>query len=130
MSQLKLKFKVINFCIGISQVKSILSLILMSLVLSVVQVKPLYSAVQVDIEYLKSTVAVLSDEIGARNLVHYDALEKSKKFIVSELTSFGYQPDIQEYSVEGRKVANISVILGPEDAERLLLSDDHNKNKK
>ncbi|MDC3332931.1 M28 family peptidase [bacterium] len=107
--------------VSIRHMKLHLLLLLILLASCSSQEIPAHSKIDVSQGYLESTVKVLSNEIGARNLAHYKSLEEAKLFIISELESFGYQPIIQKYKVNGRDVSNVSVILGPENTERLVV---------
>ncbi len=58
---------------------------------------------------LKDHVVVLAGRIGERNLRRYAALEQARKYISEELTEYGYQVSLQEFSAEGKAVYNIEV---------------------
>jgi Zn-dependent M28 family amino/carboxypeptidase len=47
------------------------------------------------------------------NIDHYDELEKAARYIEGQLKTLGYQPVPQVYSVEGRQVRNIEVVIEP-----------------
>lgn len=46
---------------------------------------------------LQKHVRKLAEEIGERNLEHYEGLEKSVAYINNEFSSYGYTTEIQEY---------------------------------
>ncbi len=58
-------------------------------------------------DYLEKVVHVLSQEIGDRNAVSYDNLEKAKNYIAEEFSGLGYRVELQYYSLEGRMFANV-----------------------
>src|SRR5882672_6189953 len=47
------------------------------------------------------------------NIEHYEELEKSARYIETELQALGYQPAPQVYDVDGRAVRNIEVVIEP-----------------
>jgi len=49
------------------------------------------------------------------NIAHYDELEKSARYIETELKKLGYQPVPQIYEADGRQVRNIEVVIDPSD---------------
>ncbi|MDD5135908.1 MAG: M20/M25/M40 family metallo-hydrolase [Candidatus Omnitrophica bacterium] len=51
---------------------------------------------------LKKHVRVLSAEIGARNLLYYQNLERAARYIKNEFRSYGYEPEEQVYTMESR----------------------------
>ena len=56
---------------------------------------------------LKKTVRILSREIGSREYLLMDALEKSVEYITSELELYGYNVSFQPYEYQGRTYKNI-----------------------
>src|SRR5262249_6599417 len=52
------------------------------------------------------------------NMAHYDELEKSARYIETELRKIGYQPVPQIYETDRRPVRNIEVVIGPADASK------------
>jgi len=56
---------------------------------------------------LKKHVVKLSDEIGERNFIHYDALNEAADYIISEFESYNYKVRKQTYSIEGKDFSNI-----------------------
>lgn len=59
---------------------------------------------------LKGHVFVLSREIGDRNVFRYDELKRAADYIAGRLRSFGYEPQLQTYSVEGKDFSNIIAV--------------------
>jgi hypothetical protein len=60
---------------------------------------------------LKEIVRHLSEEIGPRNLAHYEQLNQAKSFIESRLESIGYKVDSQSFEVNGLECLNLMVEL-------------------
>ncbi|MCX5709313.1 MAG: M20/M25/M40 family metallo-hydrolase, partial [Candidatus Omnitrophica bacterium] len=56
---------------------------------------------------LKAHVFKLSEEIGERNLEHYPQLEQAADYIASQLGSYGYRVQSQDYILRGKRVRNI-----------------------
>ena len=53
---------------------------------------------------LKNHVYQLSEEIGERNLTNYEGLEKTVDYITGKLKTYGYDINIQEYTVPAGKL--------------------------
>ena len=60
---------------------------------------------------LEKTVRALAEEIGERNTIHYDALEKSADYIRLSFEELGYEARTQEFQAAGRTVRNIEAEL-------------------
>jgi Zn-dependent M28 family amino/carboxypeptidase len=58
-------------------------------------------------ENMRKTVMYLSDELGVRNYVHYDHLEKSALYITNAFEALGYSVQAVEYQVDGQVFKNI-----------------------
>ncbi len=56
---------------------------------------------------LKNHVIKLSKEIGERNYIYYDSLNKAADYIIEEFKEYGYTPKIQSYYIEGKIYKNI-----------------------
>ena len=56
---------------------------------------------------LKKHVVKLADDIGERNVWHYEGLEASVQYIENVLVGLGYQVGRHEFQVEGTTVANV-----------------------
>ncbi len=56
---------------------------------------------------LQTHVLKLADDIGERNIWHYQGLEASVEYIEKELVRFGYKVGRQEYQFHGKSVANL-----------------------
>jgi FtsZ-binding cell division protein ZapB len=63
--------------------------------------------VQVEAENLKKHVVALAKDIGERNFMQYQNLERSANYIKQEFRNYGYQPQEQIYSLEGKSFRNI-----------------------
>ncbi|MCM8771239.1 MAG: M28 family peptidase [Candidatus Omnitrophica bacterium] len=59
------------------------------------------------IESLKRHVEILSKEIGERNFLEYQNLERAANYIREEFKSYGYETGEQVYSFENRPYRNI-----------------------
>ncbi len=58
-------------------------------------------------ENLKRHVRVLSQDIGERNFMQYQNLERAADYISEEFKNYGYEPEEQIYSLEGKPYRNI-----------------------
>ena len=56
---------------------------------------------------LSRHVGYVAGEIGERNVIAYEPLQKTAQYIESELKKSGYQVSSQEYTVQMRKVRNL-----------------------
>lgn len=56
---------------------------------------------------LEAHVVKLSEEIGERNFIRYDSLNRAADYIISEFKKYGYEPQIQSYDFENRPYKNI-----------------------
>ena len=61
---------------------------------------------------LKADLDVLAGEIGERNTLHPEALEKAARFIEERLRESGYTPVRRTYDVDGAPCSNLEVTLG------------------
>jgi len=75
---------------------------------------------------LKKHVYVLSDEIGDRSVFRYQSLKQAENYIVEAFASFGYEPELQEYEVQGKTVNNIiAVKKGATKPEEIIIVGAH-----
>ena len=75
---------------------------------------------------LESHVKTLSDEIGERSMFWYEALEKAAEYISTELKSYGYEVEYQEYAVEGKAAKNIiATKRGPGKENEIIIVGAH-----
>lgn len=58
-------------------------------------------------DYLQAHIMILSKEIGERNYIFYDALNRAADYIVSEFEGYGYTPQVQSYFIGERVYKNI-----------------------
>ena len=58
-------------------------------------------------ENLKKHVYTLASEIGERNFSQYENLQKAKDYIIRTFKGYGYLPEEQKYSLEGKSYSNI-----------------------
>ncbi len=56
---------------------------------------------------LKNHVIKLSNEIGERNYIYYDSLNKAADYIIEEFKEYGYIPQMQSYNIGDRIYKNI-----------------------
>jgi Zn-dependent M28 family amino/carboxypeptidase len=75
---------------------------------------------------LTADVAMLAGKIGQRNIEHYESLKAAAAHIRASLESFGYKVEYQEFTVEGKTVANIEVeIAGTEQPREIVIVGAH-----
>jgi hypothetical protein len=75
---------------------------------------------------LKSHVAAVAGNIGERNIIAYDGLQKTAQYIEDAWKSQGYQVESQEYFVQMRKVRNLVVeIPGGARAKEIVVVGAH-----
>jgi Iap family predicted aminopeptidase len=75
---------------------------------------------------LKQHVQVLASDIGERNTEKLQALNRAADYINSQLTSFGYAPQIQEFAAGGKRVKNIYCeIKGTSKPDELVIIGAH-----
>ncbi len=58
---------------------------------------------------IQTHVQVLAGDIGGRNAIRADGLQKAAEYIESQLRSFGYTPRVQPFSFGGQAFENIEV---------------------
>ncbi len=77
-------------------------------------------------ENLKRHVYVLSHDIGDRSVYRYDKLEKAAQYITGEFSSYGYKPEFQEYTIEGKVCKNIiAVKKGTQRPDEIIILGAH-----
>jgi Zn-dependent M28 family amino/carboxypeptidase len=69
------------------------------------------SATDGNIQQLHAHIEQLSVVIGSRNLYEYDKIEAAKKYIVTCLRNFGYNPTLQKYIYKEKEFSNIIVTI-------------------
>lgn len=69
------------------------------------------SAADGNIQQLHAHIEQLSAVIGSRNVREYDKIEAAKKYIVTSLENFCYNPVLQKYVYEGKEFSNIIVTI-------------------
>jgi len=75
---------------------------------------------------LKNHVIELSRNIGERNAIRYESLEKAAEYIETSFKGFGFKPESQVYGLEGRDFRNISVTLtGTHTPEEIVVIGAH-----
>lgn len=75
---------------------------------------------------LRKHVSYLANTIGERNVIAYDALESTRRYIEDSFTSQGYKVHSQEYVVQMRKVKNLIVeIPGSTRPEEIVVIGAH-----
>lgn len=58
-------------------------------------------------ENLKKHIQVLSKDIGERNFLHHQNLERAASYIKEEFRNYGYSPEEEIYYLEGKPYRNI-----------------------
>ncbi|MCX7927630.1 MAG: M20/M25/M40 family metallo-hydrolase [Candidatus Omnitrophica bacterium] len=75
---------------------------------------------------LKKHVKFLSIDIGERNFSHHQNLEQAADYIKQEFKNYGYQPQEQVYSLEGKIYRNIiATKIGKVHPEKILIVCAH-----
>jgi Zn-dependent M28 family amino/carboxypeptidase len=75
---------------------------------------------------LENHVVELSRNIGERNAIRYDALNKAALYIEKAFAGYGYTPESQIYELEGRPYRNIIVTRpGTGDPEKTVVVGAH-----
>jgi hypothetical protein len=75
---------------------------------------------------LNQHVQYLAVEIGERNVIAYEPLQKTAQYIEDSLRRFGYEVKSQEYVVQMRKVRNlIAEIHGGERSNEIIIIAAH-----
>jgi Zn-dependent M28 family amino/carboxypeptidase len=75
---------------------------------------------------LNKHVSHLAGEIGERNVIAYEPLQKTEQYIKDNLTKLGYEVKSQEYVVQMRKVRNlIGEIPGGSRAKEIVVIGAH-----
>jgi Zn-dependent M28 family amino/carboxypeptidase len=71
-------------------------------------------------------ISYLADDIGERNVIAYEPLQKTAQYIESNLKEFEYEVKSQEYTVQMRKVRNlIAEIPGGTKANEIVVIGAH-----
>lgn len=76
---------------------------------------------EVDIENLKSTVKYLTTVKQPRNHTHPKSLKQCANYISQKLSSYGYKPDAQLFTVRKKNYYNVIATVGPNQGERLII---------
>jgi acetylornithine deacetylase/succinyl-diaminopimelate desuccinylase-like protein len=75
---------------------------------------------------LKKHVGYLAGEIGERNVIAYEPLQKTEQYIEDSFKALGYKVNSQEYTVQMRKVRNlIAEIPGGSMASEIVVIGAH-----
>ncbi|MDY7020731.1 MAG: M28 family peptidase [Cyanobacteriota bacterium] len=75
---------------------------------------------------LKQDLEKIADEIGIRNNVQYENLNKAKTFLETALTQAGYQVKLQEYKIDEKSYYNIEAErLGTEKPNEIIVIGGH-----
>lgn len=75
---------------------------------------------------LAKHISYLADEIGERNVIAYEPLQKTAQYIEDNFKKFGYEVKSQEYTVQMRKVRNlIAEIPGGAKANEIVVIGAH-----
>ncbi len=73
--------------------------------------KPLSESELLLKNYLKKHVYMLAEQIGERNIWHYNELNDSASYIETTLAELGYDVAKQEYKIENKILKNIEAEL-------------------
>jgi hypothetical protein len=77
-------------------------------------------------DHLKEHVTTLSQQIGERNLNHYDHLEAAASYIRQYLQQQEYRVEEQDYTVQGKTCRNLYAVLeGSEKSKRAIVIGAH-----
>jgi hypothetical protein len=77
-------------------------------------------------DHLKEHVAALSQQIGERNLNHYDRLEAAATYIRQYLEQQEYRVEEQDFTVQGKTCRNLYAVLeGSDKAKPVLVIGAH-----
>lgn len=76
-----------------------------------VTIPRLESATNGNIHQLYAHIEQLSVVIGSRSVYEYDKIETAKKYILTCLRNFGYDPVLQKYIYDGKEFSNIIVTI-------------------
>ena len=75
---------------------------------------------------LKNHVRVLSQDIGERNFMNYDLLERAADYITEKFKDYGYMPGDQDYYLEGKRFRNIiATKLGDKIPKEIIIVGAH-----
>jgi len=75
---------------------------------------------------LKGHVQYLAENIGERNLWHYESLAAAAEYIKSVLTRYQYKVKMQNFEVQGKTVSNIEAeILGTSRTQEIVIVGAH-----
>jgi Zn-dependent M28 family amino/carboxypeptidase len=75
-------------------------------------------------ENLIRHVRVLSGEIGERNFIQYENLEKAKDYIIKVFKDYGYSTEEQIYPFQGREFKNIIAVKSGE-SDKIIIVGAH-----
>lgn len=70
---------------------------------------------------LKNIVIKLTEDIGPRNLVYKENLDRAQAYIENQFKEYNIAWRTQDYIVRRQKVANVIASIGPKDAKRLIV---------
>ena len=77
-------------------------------------------------DYLKKHVYMLAEQIGERNIWHYNELNDSAGYIEATLAGLGYDVAKQEYKVENKILKNIEAeLVGTSKPEEIIIVGAH-----
>jgi hypothetical protein len=75
---------------------------------------------------LEETVRFLANEIGPRNIYHYENLQRAAAYLIERFRDAGYQPEPLTYKTRGRMFANIEAeVSGTERPEEVVILGAH-----
>jgi Zn-dependent M28 family amino/carboxypeptidase len=75
---------------------------------------------------LKVHVKKLALEIGERNFIKYEELEKAADYIINEFSKYGYTSELQMYKIGERTYKNIIVTLkGTKEPDKVIIVGAH-----
>lgn len=90
------------------------------------QLKPLSESELLLKDYLKKHVYMLAEQIGERNIWHYNELNDSASYIETTLAELGYDVAKQEYKVENKILKNIEAeLVGTSKPEEIIIVGAH-----
>lgn len=75
---------------------------------------------------LKLHVEEIAQDIGERNFIKYENLEKAANYIITEFSKYGYIPELQKYQIRGKTYRNvIATLKGTMEPDKIIIIGAH-----
>ena len=100
------------------------NLILLLLISSLIMAKKMQTSgvdVKISKENLYKHVESLVNTPQPRNFYNVASLDSAAAYIKAQFEEFGYTPEEQVFTVEGREYRNIIALIGPENTRRIVI---------